>query len=96
VNETEKEILQNSSFLEKVKTSNLNEMASLEKKYKEQVRLIQEENNKLQKQYNESKLQYDEKLNEFKKSLQVEKRMYFEELNKISSEVPFYSCSSKN
>lgn len=90
MNESEKENLQNSSFLEKIKITNSNEIATLEKKYKEQIRQVQEENNKLQKQCNESKIHYDEKVSEFIKTLQVEKKKYFDELNKISLEVVVY------
>lgn len=93
--ESEKEAILNASFLDKGKTVNINEsaMTLMERKFKEQVKILQEENQRLQKQITEIKGNYEANLSELKSTVLFEKKSYFDELNKISIEVYYLSLT---
>ena len=65
--------------------------SNIERKYKDQLKTLQDDNLRLQKYSAEIKANYDANLSELKNTVQFEKKAYFDELSKISTEV-IYHC----
>ena len=65
--------------------------SNIERKYKDQLKTLQDDNLRLQKYSAEIKANYDANLSELKNTVQLEKKAYFDELSKISTEV-IYHC----